>query len=184
VSESKPRAIDWASLQATAISPARVRWPNEVRDLTPWVINGLSDLGTLLGMQLELVGTEVPVGTFRADVIAKDGSGRLVIIENQLGPSDHGHFGQIVLYACESKADVIIWLVASDVRQFISGGIRPEHRRALQRLNEVFVGCIEFYGVEVSLQSEARPFSDLHGLLVSPRIAVTVRPSSSPPEST
>jgi hypothetical protein len=69
-----------------------------------------------------------------------------VITENQLGPSDHGHFGQIALYALEARADVIIWLVASDVRWRISGGIRRGHDRAPQRLNEVFAGKIEFCG--------------------------------------
>jgi len=128
-------------------------------------------------MRIEPIAREVAVGTFRADIGARDGSGRLVIIENQHGPSDHGHFGQIVLYALESKADVIIWLVASDLRMRISGGIRPEHRRALQQLNEVFAGKIEFYGVEVSLESEPHRLGELDGPIL-PRIAVPVRPST------
>jgi hypothetical protein len=77
------------------------------------VLENLDDLGRELGMSLEPTGTEIAVGTFRADIGAKDGSGRSVIIENQHGPSDHGHFGQVVLYALESRADVAIWLVAS-----------------------------------------------------------------------
>lgn len=182
MSGSEPEEIDWDSVQASAVSPARFRWPSEVRHLTPWVIDNLDDLGQELRMHLDLIGTEVLVGTFKADIAAKDGSGRLVIIENQLGPSDHGHFGQVVLYACEAKADAIIWLVATDVRLFISGGIRPEHRRALQRLNEVFAGTIEFYGVQVSLESEPRPLSEPDGP-VFPRIAATVRPNPRPPGS-
>jgi hypothetical protein len=47
-----------------------------------------------------------------ADIVARDGAGRLVIIENQFGPTDHGHFGQVVLYACEARADVVVWLAA------------------------------------------------------------------------
>src|SRR5258708_24688241 len=101
-------SFDWDSVESRVINSARRRWPSEIRDLTPWVLEHLGDLGRELGMELEPTGTEVAVGTFRADIGAKDGSGRLVIIENQLGPSDHGHFGQVVLYALESKADVII----------------------------------------------------------------------------
>lgn len=67
-------------------------------------------------MTLEPTGTEVAVGTFRTDITARDGSGRPVIIENQLGPSDHVHFGQVVLYALESKANVVVWLVAVEPR--------------------------------------------------------------------
>lgn len=36
-------------------------------------------------MTLEPTGMEVAVGTFRADITARDGLGRSVIIENQLG---------------------------------------------------------------------------------------------------
>jgi hypothetical protein len=134
-------------------------------------------------MHLELTGTEVPVGTFRADITTRDDADRLVIIENQLGPSDHGHFGQIVLYACESRADAIIWLVANNPRFFISGALRSEHCRALDRLNKVFAGKIEFYGVEVTLESEPRPL-DAEPAPMRPWIKVVVRPSSvSPAES-
>jgi hypothetical protein len=131
--------------------PPRSLWPREVQDLTPWVLGNLDELGRELGMTLEPTGTEVAVGTFRADITAKDGLGRSVIIENQLGPSDHVHFGQVVLYALESKADVIVWLVAVEPRWSGWVGLRPEHQRALQRLNDVFVGKIDFYGVDVAL---------------------------------
>jgi hypothetical protein len=172
---SEPHEFDWSSIEPSLVGSGRDKWPSEVRDLTPWVIENLADLGQALGMQLEPTGREVAVGTFRVDIAAKDGSGRSVIIENQLGPSDHGHFGQVVLYALESKADVIIWLVASDVRWRISGGIRPEHRRALEQLNEVFAGKINFYGVEVRLESEPfRPDEPAGPLL--PRITVPVSP--------
>lgn len=175
--DSDADEFDWESIEASAVGSAKQHWPSEVRDLTPWVLENLHELGQELGMRLEPTGREVAVGTFRADIGARDSFGRLVIIENQHGPSDHGHFGQVVLYALESKADVIIWLVASDVRWRISGGIRPEHRRALQQLNEVFAGKIEFYGVEVHLESEPRALGEPYGPIL-PRIAVPVRPSS------
>ena len=31
----------------------------------------------------------------------------------------------------------------------VGPGLRPEHQRALDRLNEVFAGKIDFYGVDV-----------------------------------
>ena len=57
----------------------------------------------------------------------------------------------MVLYALESSADLIIWLVAIEPRWSGWVGLRQEHQRALARLNEVFGGKIEFYGVEVSV---------------------------------
>ena len=170
-------SIDWESMKHGVVGSAREQWPSEVRDLTPWVLEKFDDLGQELGLQLKPIGREVAAGTFRVDIAARDSSGRLVIIENQHGPSDHGHFGQIVLYALESRADVIVWLVTSDVHWRVSGGIRPEHRRALGRLNEVFAGKIEFYGVEVELASELVPLDEPHGPIL-PRIEVPVRPGS------
>lgn len=120
-------------------------WQREVRDFSPWVLENLEKLGRALGMQLEATGTEVQISAFRADIMATDSSGRSVVIENQLGPSDHGHFGQIVIYALESKADVVIWLVAVGLRERMWGGIRPEHRKALELLNDLLAGKTEFY---------------------------------------
>ena len=179
--DSEPDEFDRESIELSVVRSARSLWPSEVRDLTPWVLENLDELGHKLGMTLEPTGTEVAVGTFRADIAAKDGSGRSVIIENQLGPSDHVHFGQVVLYALESRADVIIWLVAVEDRWFISGGLRPEHQRALARLNEVFAGRIEFYGVEIDLPSVPLRHRELAPPL-PPEITVTVKPSSPLPK--
>jgi hypothetical protein len=167
---------EFDDLQPFVISSPRSLWPKEVRDLTPWVLGHLDELGHKLGMTLEPTGTEVQVGTFRADITAKDGSGRSVIIENQLGPSDHVHFGQVVLYALESRADLIIWLVAIEPRWSGWVGLRQEHQRALARLNEVFVGKIEFYGVEVSV-SPRQLLADGLGPQSPPVITVAVKPS-------
>jgi hypothetical protein len=98
-----------------------------------------------------------------------------VIIENQLGPSDHVHFVQVVLYALESSADLIIWLVAIEPRWSGWVGLRQEHQRALARLNEVFVGKIEFYGVEVSVPP-IQLLTDGLGSQSPPVITVAVKP--------
>ena len=66
----------------------------------------------------------------------------------------------MVIYALEAKADVVVWLVVADLRERMWGGIRPEHCRALEQLNALFAGRIEFYGVELTLESELRPFGE------------------------
>ena len=67
----------------------RELWPNEARDFTPWLAQNLGLLGEKLGMHLELVSQEEPVGPYYLDILAKDvNSDALVAIENQLEWTD------------------------------------------------------------------------------------------------
>jgi hypothetical protein len=77
------------------------------------------------------------------DLLARDlGRDRIVIIENQLEPTDHTHLGQIITYAAGLDAGVVVW---------ISREFREEHRQALDWLNRVHEGHAEFFGVLVEL---------------------------------
>ncbi|MGO8884932.1 MAG: hypothetical protein ACLPUO_07925 [Streptosporangiaceae bacterium] len=109
--------------------------------------------------------------------MAQDDRGRKVVIENQFGPTDHGHFGQVVLYACEARADVLVWLATDAHRRFIPHGARPEHRRALARLNQVFAGQTELFGVELAVESESLPIGEPPGPPM-PRLRVVVKPDN------
>jgi hypothetical protein len=161
-------------MKFSVIGPARGMWPDEVRDLTRWVIDNLAVLGGELGLSLVYVDREVALGGFRADIEARDGDGRRVIIENQFGPTDHRHFGQVVVYACEARADVVVWLAADELRARIPA-FREEHCRALARLNEVFAGKVAFFGVEVGVRSDPHETGEQWGPLL-PRLNVVVRP--------
>jgi hypothetical protein len=59
---SEPDEIDWITVKASTVGSGRQQWPSEVRDLTPWVLDHLDDLGNELGMQLKVMGREVAVG--------------------------------------------------------------------------------------------------------------------------
>ena len=63
-------------------------WPNEAADFTPWLAENIAELGGARGMDLAVQAREAPVGTNRLDLLASDGSGRTVVIENQLGITD------------------------------------------------------------------------------------------------
>ena len=69
-----------------------------------------------------------------------------MIIENQLGTTDHTHLGQMTLrkltYAAGHNASVIVWIA----KEF-----RDEHRAALDFLNSRTSGDTEFFGVGVEL---------------------------------
>jgi hypothetical protein len=169
--------IDWDSVRASVVAPAKSIWPHEVRDFAPWLIQSLDLLGEKLGMHLRAAGREITVGTFRADIVATDDAGRKVIIEVQFGPSDHQHLGQVVVYACEAQADVVVWVVG-DQLNMRTAAFRPEHRRALTRLNEVFAGQIEFFGVVVTNATEPRSIheTDKPAGPFLPEFTVTARP--------
>ena len=102
----------------------RKAWPNEARDFTKWlsVESNLNMLGNAIGIELELVETESSVGSFNVDIYAQEsGTGRKVVIENQLEDTNHDHLGKVITYAAGKGAEVVIWVVAR---------ARDEHRQA------------------------------------------------------
>lgn len=119
-----------------------VVWENEPKEFTPWLADNISLLCEALGLELEVEELEKDVGPFRADILCKDDQNNWVVIENQLTKTDHVHLGQILTYAAGLQASAVIW-VAED--------FRPEHRAALDWLNERTGEGAAFYGVEVEL---------------------------------
>lgn len=127
--------------------PVEVRdfWAHEAHEFTPWLAepDNIKLLGDTLGLQLEVEKTEANVGPFRADILCKDPSTKgLVVIENQLEGSDHGHLGALLTYAAGLETGTIIWVARS---------FTDQHRAALDWLNRVTLSDVNFFGVEISL---------------------------------
>src|SRR5450756_595053 len=77
--------------------PVRDVFKDEAGDFTPWLAlpDNLAKIGNIIGLDLELVGTEYAVGPFAADILCKATPGDgYVIIENQTTVSDHTHLGR------------------------------------------------------------------------------------------
>ena len=122
----------------------RKAWPKgEASDFTPWLAENIEQLGEALGVQLALVETEASVGRFSLDILAIDlEENGIVIIENQLEPTDHAHLGQLLTYAGGFDANLVVWLTAE---------FKEEHRQALDWLNQRTDEHAQFFGVVVEL---------------------------------
>ena len=124
-------------------------WENEAGDFTPWLARpeNIALLGDTLGLELDVESTEADVGPYRADIVCRDmggGSpdGELVLVENQLGRTDHTHLGQLLTYAAGLAAVKVVWIAAP---------FTDEHRSALDWLNERTDRNVNFFGLEIEL---------------------------------
>ena len=135
-------------------------WPNEATDFTPWLASeeNISLLADALGLnELEVKSQEERVGPFRADILCVEaGTGRIVLIENQLERTNHTHLGQILTYAAGLDAVTIVW---------IAERFTEEHRAAIDWLNRITDTNFNFFGIEIQLikigDSPAAPVFDL-----------------------
>ncbi|MBG0824926.1 hypothetical protein HS048_29950 [Planomonospora sp. ID91781] len=122
--------------------PLRSIWPNEAKDFTPWLADNLDVLGQAVGLALELRHREYAVGRYALDLLLEDAQGRVVLVENQLEQTDHGHLGQVLTYCAGTQAEVVIWVAQS---------MTEEHAAALEWLNANTVSGVEFFGMEVEV---------------------------------
>ena len=123
----------------------RTAWPNEANNFTPWLAEkpNLDLLAEAIGIPLQLEIVEKEVGTFYADILAKEPDrDRWVLIENQVTPTDHAHLGQLLTYAAGLDARTIIWIAEK---------FREEHRAAIDFLNRATTEEFAFFGVQVEL---------------------------------
>lgn len=142
-------------------------WPDETRDFTPWLSENLDLLGEKLGLDLTPVATEHPIGSFFADIVAEDDAIGLVIIENQLTQSDHGHLGQLWTYAASMDAKVLVWVAPS---------FRPEHREAVEWFNRLTpedrsAYCVRISAIRIGASQPAPVFEVIEGPPASKRKA-------------
>lgn len=118
-------------------------WQHEQYDFSKWLAGeeNIQELGDTLNLTLTDVETEKFVGNYRCDILCKDElTGKVVLIENQLEPTNHDHLGKIITYASGLDASVVIWIVAS---------ARQEHASAIEWLNKHTDEDLSFFLVEV-----------------------------------
>jgi hypothetical protein len=108
------------------LSP-RELWRHEERDFTPWLAENIAQLSEVLGVSIVVNHIEHRVGNYELDILGHvEENDSIVVIENQLGATDHGHLGQLLAYAAGLEAAIIVWVAAE---------VRDEHRSAIKWLN-------------------------------------------------
>lgn len=143
--------------------PPREAWPNEATDFTPWLAS--EDNFDILAETLHLIDAEVEItehgiGSFSADILARDQDG-YVLVENQLEQTDHTHLGQILTYLAGLEGPVkVIW---------ISTKVRDEHRAAVDWLNAHTPDEFSFFAVEIELlQIATSPAAPIFHVVAKP----------------
>lgn len=122
---------------------ARTVWAHEERDFTPWLLEHADYLAEALGIDLELEAAEHRVGPFELDLIGRDvATGTVLIVENQLAPTDHGHLGQLLTYAAGADAATVVWIATR---------FGEQHRQAVDWLNQRTDEETHFFAVELEL---------------------------------
>jgi hypothetical protein len=127
----------WATLYGMEIKPGKLIrvdlreiWKNEEYDFSNWLAEeeNLTQLSDEIGIAIRLPEKEAGVGKYSVDILAEEeGTGRKIVIENQLEKTNHDHLGKIITYAAGYDANIVIWIFKD---------ITEEHRNAIDWLNE------------------------------------------------
>lgn len=113
-------------------------WPHEALGLTTWLEKNIDVISQVIDIELNNVEREKSIGDFNVDLTAEEKSGNIVVIENQLGKSDHDHLGKIITYLSNIGAKTAIWIVANP---------RSEHVKAVSWINESNI--VNFYLLKI-----------------------------------
>ena len=122
-------------------------WPHEQYNFSQWLSQdaNMKELSDVLGLSLTDIKTEVYNGSYRCDILCKDEvSQQMVIIENQLEPTNHDHLGKLITYASGLDASVIVWIVPK---------AKPEHASAIEWLNSHTLKNVSFFLLELHAYS-------------------------------
>jgi len=132
--------------EISKLEPVNLRdvWAHEAHHFTPWLAENIDQLGDAIGLNLKDVTTEKTLGGMgRVDIFARqEETDAIVVIENQIEKSDHGHCLSLIGYAAGAEASILVW-IASDFDSY--------HRTILEWLNES--DTINVYAVKVSAYS-------------------------------
>lgn len=137
--------MDTSELQRIDEVPLREIWKHEEQDFTPWLLENIDQLASLIGIEIDDVTRETAVGDYTADLVGTEPTtSDPVVIENQFGSTDHDHLGKLLTYAAGIDAGFVVW---------VAEGFRDEHRSVLDWLNTRDSTGARFFGVRPRIVS-------------------------------
>ncbi len=141
--------------------PLREAWKHEALEFTPWLAKNIEQLSEAIGLPLEIVGTEVAVESFSADILARNPmDDTRVLIENQLETTDHAHLGQIMTYLAGLSAHTVVWVAPT---------FREPHLSAIRWLNEHTSDGFSFFAVRARVvRIGSSPFAPVFDVIEKP----------------
>ena len=142
------------------VVPIREAFRHEALDFTTWLEHNIGAFSARIGLDLTVLEREKAVGPFNVDLLCEDSNGRLVIIENQFGKTDHDHLGKLLTYLVNLEAKAAVWVAPE---------VRPEHARVIDWLNEMTGSDITFYLVRIeAVRIGTSPYAPLFTILAGP----------------
>lgn len=120
-------------------------WRHEALDFTRWLARkeNIALLSKEIGIDIEVIETEMSVGRYNVDIYARDTeSNKKIVIENQLENTNHDHLGKMLVYTAGLDANIAIWIVKD---------VNEEHRQAVEWLNDNSFEKINIFLVKVEL---------------------------------
>jgi len=119
-------------------------WKHEALDFTKWLAKkeNIALLSKEIGIDIEVINTEMSVGRYNVDIYAKDSNNKKIIIENQLENTNHYHLGKVIVYSAGLDADIAIWVVKD---------VNEEHKQAVEWLNENSFEKINIFLIKIEL---------------------------------
>jgi len=119
-------------------------WKHEALDFTKWLAKkeNIALLSKEIGIDIEVINTEMSVGRYNVDIYAKDSNNKKIIIENQLENTSHDHLGKVIVYSAGLDADIAIWVVKD---------VNEEHKQAVEWLNENSFEKINIFLIKIEL---------------------------------
>ncbi len=140
-------------------------WKHEALDFTRWLAKkeNIALLSKEIGIDIEVIETEMSVGRYNVDIFARDSeSNRKIVIENQLENTNHDHLGKMLVYAAGLDADIAIWVVKD---------VNEEHKQAVEWLNDNSFDRINIFLVKVELWR-------IDNSLVAPKFQIVCEPNN------
>lgn len=134
----------------------RELWQDEAKDFTTWLEKNIDYLNEKVGFEITIRQREKRIGDFFVDLVGENENG-LVVIENQLGQTNHDHLGKILTYLSMIGAKTAVWITSAP---------REEHIKAIEWLNEVTPRDYAFYLIKLeAIRIENSPAAPLFSVV-------------------